>query len=405
MAGVIGGVVRELKDVVFVSAVRTPMGRFGGTLRDVKVYDLAAFPIREALRRANVGGDEVDDAVIASCRQAGNYVNSGRSAALKGGVGTHVPAVTINKACPAGMKAVALATQAIQVGQGDILLCGGMESMSTIPHLLRGHRWEGFRLGAATLEDGWSDADDPVAGISMGLTAENLVEKYGLSRRELDEFAAESHQKAAQAQKNGWFDEEITPVVVPAQGKKPEVVFDKDESIRYEVDVDTMGKLRPVFKPDGCVTAGNSCGLTDGAAFLVAMSREEAARRGLSPLFSVVDYTQTAVDGRYMGEGPGVAIPKVLERAGMALADMDLIEINEAFAAQVLANHRVLGWDWEKFNVHGGAIALGHPTVCSGARLLVTLYHALKRLDKELGLAAICGGGGSTMATIIRRES
>lgn len=396
---------RELKDVVFVSAVRTPMGRFGGTLRDMKVYDLAAFPIREALRRAGVSGEEVDEAVIASCRQAGNYVNSARSAALKGGVGQHVPAVTINKACPAGMKAVALATQAIQVGQGDVLLCGGMESMSTIPHLLRGHRWEGFRLGAVSLEDGWSDADDPIAGMSMGMTAENLVEKYGLSRRELDEFAAESHRKAARAQRNGWFDEEITPVIVPAQGKKPEVVFEKDESIRHEVDVEAMGRLKPAFKPDGCVTAGNSCGLTDGAAFLVAMSRAEAARRGVTPLFSVVDYTQAAVDGRFMGEGPGVAIPKVLQRAGMTLADMDLIEINEAFAAQVLANYRLLQWDWEKFNVHGGAIALGHPTGCSGARILVTLYHALKRLDKEHGIAAICGGGGSTMAMIIRREN
>ncbi len=397
---------RQLSDVVFVSAVRTPMGRFGGTLKDVKVYDIASFAIREALRRAQVSGDDVDDALIASCRQAGNYVNPGRTAALKGGCGTHVPAVTINKACPAGMKAVAIATQEIQVGQADIALCGGMESMSTIPHLIRGYRWQGFRLGPVTLEDGWSDADDPVAGVSMGMTAENLVEKYGLAREDLDAFAAASHQKAAAAQKNGWFDEEITPVVIPAKGKSPEVVFDKDESIRYEVDTASMAKLPPVFKKDGgVVTAGNSCGMTDGAAFLVAMSREEAAKRGLTPLFSVVDYTQTAVDGRFMGEGPGVAIPKVLSRAGMSLADMDLIEVNEAFAAQILANQVVLGWDPTKLNVHGGAIALGHPTGCSGARLLVTLYNALKRLDGEFGIASICGGGGSTMAMIIKRES
>jgi len=381
------------------------MGRFGGTLKDVKVYDIAAFAIREALSRAGVSGDDVDDAIVASCRQAGNYVNPGRTAALKGGCGQHVPGVTINKACPAGMKAVSLATQLIQVGQAEVVLAGGMESMSTIPHLIRGYRWQGFRMGNIQLEDGWSDSHDPVADMAMGETAENLVEKYGLTREELDEFAVSSHVKAAAARANGWFDEEITPVVIPARGKQAEVVFDKDESIRADADVAAMAKLKPAFTRDGQVTAGNSCGLTDGAAFLVAMSREEAARRGVQPLFSVVDYTQTAVDGRFMGEGPGVAIPKALARAGMTLSDMDLIEVNEAFAAQVLANERQLGWDREKLNVHGGAIALGHPTGCSGARIIVTLYHALKRTDGEYGVAAICGGGGSTMATIIRREA
>ena len=396
---------RQLSDVVFVSAVRTPMGRFGGTLKDMKVYDMAAFPIREALRRANVSGEDLDEAIIGCCRQAGNHVNPARTAALKGGAGQHVPGVTINKACPSGMKALSLAAQIIQVEQADVVLCGGMESMSTIPHLLKGYRWKGFRMGPVTLEDGWTDSHDPVANLSMGLTAENLVDKYGITRQEMDEFAAESHRKAAEAQKNGWFDEEITPVTVPGGKKNPDIVFDKDESIRYEVNVEKMGKLPPAFKPDGSVTAGNSCGLTDGAAFLVAMTRQEAERRGVQPLFSIVDYTQTAVDGRYMGEGPGVAIPRVLERAGMTLGDMDLIEVNEAFAAQVLANERMLNWDRSKLNVHGGAIALGHPTGCSGARIIVTLYYALKRLDKELGIAAICGGGGSTMAMIIRRET
>jgi acetyl-CoA C-acetyltransferase len=398
-------VVRELNDVVFVSAVRTPMGRFGGTLKDVKVYDLAAFAIKEALRRAGVDGEDVDDAIVASCRQAGNYVNPGRTAALKGGCGQSVPGVTINKACPAGMKAVSYGTQLIQVGQADVVLCGGMESMSTIPHLVRGYRWQGFRMGNIQLEDGWTDSHDPVADMAMGETAENLVDKYEISRQELDEFAVSSHLKASAAQSNGWFDEEITPVTIPAQGKKPEVLFDKDESIRHDANIEAMGKLRPSFRSGGQVTAGNSCGLTDGAAFLVAMTREEASRRGLTPLFSVVDYTQTAVDGRFMGEGPGVAIPKVMKRAGMTLGDMDLIEVNEAFAAQVLANERVLGWDRAKLNIHGGAIALGHPTGCSGARIIVTLYHALKRTGGEFGVAAICGGGGSTMATIIKRES
>lgn len=396
---------RTLSDIVFVSAVRTPMGRFGGTMKDMKVYDIASFPIREALKRAHVAGDEVDDAIIGSCRQAGNFVNPARTAALKGGVGPQVPGVTINKACPAGMKAVSLATQLIQVGQADVVLCGGMESMSTIPHLVKGYRWKGFRMGPVTLEDGWTDSHDPVADLPMGLTAENLVEKYGITREEMDVFAAASHQKAARAQKEGWFDEEITPVVVPGGRKQPEIVFDKDESIRYEVDQAAMAKLPPAFKKDGSVTAGNACGLTDGAAFLVAMTREEADKRGVRPLFSVVDYTQTAVDGTVMGEGPGVAIPRVLQRAGMTLSDMDLIEVNEAFAAQILANERMLDWDRSKLNVHGGAIALGHPTGCSGARILVTLYYALKGNDKELGVASICGGGGSTMAMIIKRES
>ncbi len=396
---------RELKDVVFVSAVRTPMGKFGGTLKDMKVYDIASFPIREALRRANVAGEEVDDAVIGSCRQAGNFVNPGRTAALKGGCGAQTPAVTINKACPAGMKAVSLATQLIQVGQAEVVLCGGMESMSTIPHLVKGYRWQGFRMGPVTIEDGWTDSHDPVADLSMGLTAENLVDKYRLTRTELDEFAARSHQRAEAAQKNGWFDAEITPVVIPGDRKTPEVVFDKDESIRYGASADQMAKLPGAFKKDGLVTAGNACGLTDGAAFLVAMTREQAKARGVAPLFSVVDYTQTAVDGKVMGEGPGVAIPRALERAGLKLSDMDLIEVNEAFAAQVLANERMLGWDRDRVNVHGGAIALGHPTGCSGARILVTLYHALKGNDKEMGVASICGGGGSTMAMIIKREA
>ena len=396
---------RELSDIVIVSAVRTPMGKFGGTLKDMKTYDLAAFPVREALKRAHVGGDELDDAIVGSCRQAGNHVNPGKTAAAKGGAGFSVPGVTINKACPAGMKAVSMATQLIQVDQAKVVLCGGMESMSTIPHLLMGHRWQGFRMGPVTIEDGWSDAHDPIADMSMGMTAENLVDKYGLSREELDQFAAESHQKAERAQKEGWFEEQITPVTVPGSRKVPEVVFDKDESIRYGADLAAMAKLRPAFKKDGSVTAGNACGMTDGAAFLVAMTRDEAAKRGVQPLFSVVDYTQTAVDGRFMGEGPGVAIPKVLQRAGMQLADMDLIEVNEAFASQVIANERVLGWDRSKLNVHGGAIALGHPTGCSGARILVALYYALKNLDKELGVASICGGGGASMAMIIKRES
>jgi acetyl-CoA C-acetyltransferase len=235
----------------------------------------------------------------------------------------------------------------------------------------------------------------------MGLTAENLVEKYQITRAELDEFAAGSHQKAEAAQKNGWFDAEVTPVVIPGDRKNPEVVFDKDESIRYGATAAQMAKLPGAFKKDGLVTAGNSCGLTDGAAFLVAMTRAEADKRGVKPLFSVVDYTQTAVDGKVMGEGPGVAIPKALARAKMQLSDMDLIEVNEAFAAQILANERMLNWDRAKLNVHGGAIALGHPTGCSGARILVTLVHAMEDRKVARGIASLCLGGGDAVSMAV----
>ncbi len=284
-------------------------------------------------------------------------------------------------------------------------MCGGMESMSSIPYLLKGARFGGFKMGDRTLEDGWGDSFDPIAKVSMGMTAENVADKYGIKREDMDIYAVNSHKRADQARANGWFDEEITPVTVPGTRKKPEFQFAVDESIKAETTVEKLAKLRTAFKEGGKVTAGNACGLTDGSAMLVAMTREEADKRGVKPLFSVVDFTQAAVDGTFMGEGPGVAIPKVLKRAGMETGDIDLFEINEAFASQVLGNVAMLNLDLDCLNVHGGAIALGHPTGCSGARIIVTLYYALKRLGKELGVASICGGGGATMAVIIKRES
>ncbi|MBN2333279.1 MAG: thiolase family protein [Deltaproteobacteria bacterium] len=394
-----------MTDVVFVSAVRTPMGSFGGTLKDMMVYDLGSFPVREALKRAQVAGDEVDESIIGNCRQAGNHVNPGRTVALKGGCASFVPGVTINKACPAGMKAVSMAVQQIVMEQGNIVLCGGMESMSTIPYMLKGARFGGFKMGDQKLEDGWGDSFDPIAKVSMGMTAENVAEKYGIKREDMDLYAVNSHKRADEARKNGWFDEEIIPVTIPATRKKAEYQFAVDESIKAETTVEKLASLRPAFKKDGMVTAGNACGLTDGSAMLVAMAREEAEKRGVKPLFSIVDFTQTAVEGTYMGEGPGVAIPRVLKRAGMTLKDIDLFEINEAFASQVLGNVAMLNLDLDCLNVHGGAIALGHPTGCSGARIIVSLYYALKRLDKEFGVASICGGGGATMAVIMKRES
>ena len=394
----------ELNDIVAISATRTPMGRFGGTLKDVPAYDLGAAVVKEAVKRASINNDQVDDVILGSCRQAGNGPNPARTAAVKGGIPKTVPVITLNMACPSGMRALAFASQAIRLGEADIVLIGGFDSMSTIPYLLKKARWEGFKMGNKTLEDGWSDSIDPLIGQGMGETAENLYDKYKISREEQDEFAINSHKKASTAQKNGWFDEEIVPVEVPGGRKKPPIIFDKDETIRHEIDKEKMAKIKPAFRKDGTVTAGNACGLSDGATALVITHRKKAEELGVKPLFSVVSYSQIAVDPSTMGEGPSLSIPAALKNADMTLDEMDLIEVNEAFAVQVLANERVLKWNKEKLNVHGGAISLGHPTGISGARILATLYYALKRLDKKYGIAGICGGGGVSMATVIKRE-
>ncbi len=394
----------ELKDVVVVSGVRTPMGSFGGTLKDVAAYDLGAVAVKEALSRVNLEGEQVDDVILGSCRQAGNGPNPARTASVKGGIPVTVPVQTLNMACPSGMRALALASQAIRLGEAEIVVVGGFDSMSTIPYLLKGARWSGFKLGDKTLLDGWSDSIDPLCNMGMGQTAENLVEKYKIPREEQDQFALESHQKAAKAQDEGWFDEEIVPVEVP-QRKGGPIVFDKDETIRRDTSMEKLGKLRAVFKKDGTVTAGNACQMSDGATALVVMSRKKADELGLKPLFSLLSYAQAAVDPAVMGEGPSISIPQALKNAGMTLRDMDLIEVNEAFASQILANERVLKWDKSKLNVHGGAIALGHPTGISGARIVVTLYNALRQHNGEIGIAGICGGGGVSMATVIKRET
>jgi len=394
----------ELNDIVAISAVRTPMGRFGGTLKDVATYDLGAVAIKAALERAGVSGDGIDDVNFGSCRQAGNGPNPARTAAVRGGIPVTVPVQTINMACPSGMRCMAMASQAIRLGDSTTVMVGGMDSMSTIPYLLKDCRWNGFKMGDRTLLDGWADSIDPLCGVGMGATAENLVDKYKIPREEQDAYAVESHQKAAKAQSSGWFDEEIVPVEIPATRKQPAFMFDKDETIRADTTIEKMAKLKPAFKKDGTVTAANACGMSDGATALVLTSREHAKALGAKPLFSLVAYSNVAVEPQTMGEGPGVAIPAALKSAGMSLDQMDLIEVNEAFAVQVLANERVLKWNREKVNVHGGAIALGHPTGISGARIVVTLYHALKGTDNELGIAGICGGGGVSMAMIIRRE-
>jgi acetyl-CoA C-acetyltransferase len=396
----------DLKDIVVISAARTPMGRFGGTLKDVPVHDIGAAAIRAALQRAGLKGEEIDEVSYGSCRQAGNGPNPARTAAVRAGIPKSVFTCTLNAACPSGMKAVHDAAAAIRLGDSHVVVAGGMDSMSTIPYLLKGARWDGFRMGPKTLEDGWSDSIDPLTGQGMGDTAENLVEKYGLKREDLDAFAVASHLKASRAQKEGLFDAEVVPVEFPGTGKKdPPIALAKDESIRHDADPAKMAKLPPAFRKGGCVTAGNACGMTDGACAVVVTSREKARALGATPLFSLVSFAQAAVEPATMGEGPGITIPMALARAGMTLDDMDLLEVNEAFAAQVLTNERQLGWNREKLNVHGGAIALGHPTGISGCRILITGYHALKARDKEWLVASICGGGGVSSAMVIRRES
>jgi acetyl-CoA C-acetyltransferase len=395
----------ELKDIVIISACRTAMGRFGGSLKDIPAYDLGAAAVKEALRRASLTGDQVDDVILGSCRQAGNGPNPARTASVRGGVSPNVPVITLNMACPSGMRAVALASHAIRLGEAEVVVTGGFDSMSSIPYLLKGARWDGFKMGNKTLEDGWSDSIDPLIKQGMGETAENLYDKYKISREEQDQFAVGSHLKASAAQKNGWFNEEIVPIEVTAGPKDPVTKFDKDETIRHEIDLKKMSSIKPAFRKDGTVSAGNSCGLSDGATALIVTSRKKSKELGLNPLFSIISYAQVAVDPSTMGEGPAYSIPAALKKAGMSLSDMDIIEVNEAFAIQVLANERVLKWDPSKLNIHGGAIALGHPTGISGARILVTGYYALKKLGKTFCVAGICGGGGVTSAMVIRRET
>ncbi|PIV57928.1 MAG: acetyl-CoA C-acyltransferase [Bacteroidetes bacterium CG02_land_8_20_14_3_00_31_25] len=395
----------NLNDIVIISACRTAMGKFGGTLKDIPSFDIGGVAIKAAIERAKINPSQIDDVILGSCRQAGNGPNPARTAAIRGGVPSSVPVVTLNMACPSGMRSVAFASQSIRLGEAEIVVTGGFDNMSSIPYLLKGARWEGFKMGNKIIEDGWSDSIDPLIGQGMGETAENLYDKYKISREEQDEFAVQSHLKAAAAQKNGWCNNEIVPVKIPATKRTPEIVFDKDETIRYDANLEKMAKIPPAFRKGGTVSAGNSCGLSDGATALIVTSRKKANELGVKPLFSIVSYAQLAVEPSTMGEGPAFAIPEALKKAGMTLNDMNLIEINEAFAVQVLSNQKVLKFDMNKLNVNGGAIALGHPTGISGARILVTGYYALKRLDKTYCVASICGGGGVTNAMVIKRES
>lgn len=393
-----------MQDVVIVAATRTAVGSFQGSLANVPAVELGATVIRALLEQTGVAPAQVDEVILGQVLTAGAGQNPARQAAVKAGLPHEVPALTLNKVCGSGLKAVQLAVQAIRCGDAEIVVAGGMENMSLAPYVLPKIR-SGLRLGHAELVDSmisdglWDAFND----YHMGQTAENLVEKYQLSREAQDHFAARSQQRAAAAVESGRFREEITPVAIPQRKGEP-LLFDTDEGIRGDTTADGLARLRPAFTKDGSVTAGNASSLNDGAAAVLVMSAAKAAALGLTPLAHIAAYASVGVDPAIMGIGPVSATRKTLEKAGWQLADLDLIEANEAFAAQALAVGQELGWDDEKVNVNGGAIALGHPIGASGCRVLVTLLHELRRRDGRRGLATLCIGGGQGVALAVERR-
>ncbi|QSQ08739.1 Acetyl-CoA acetyltransferase [Koleobacter methoxysyntrophicus] len=393
-----------MKKVVIASAVRTAIGSFGGSLAGVSAVDLGAIVIKEALNRAKVKPDMVDEVFMGCVLQAALGQNVARQASIRAGIPVGVPTMTINKVCGSGLRSVSLAFQSILTGDNEIVVAGGTENMSQAPYYLPKARW-GLRMGNGELVDGmiYDGLWDIFNGYHMGITAENLAEKYGITREEQDEFAAASQQKAEKAIKEGKFKDEIIPVEIP-QRKGDPVIFDTDEFPRPGTTVEKLAKLRPAFKKGGTVTAGNASGINDGAAALVIMSEEKAEELGVEPLATIVAWASGGVDPSIMGIGPVPATKKVMEKAGLTVNDMDLIEANEAFAAQSIAVARELKFDMEKVNVNGGAIALGHPIGASGARILVTLLHEMKKRNSKYGLATLCIGGGMGTSLIVKRE-
>jgi len=392
----------KLEDCVIVSGVRIPIGKFGGSLKDFKVYDLGGFAIKAAVEKAGIKPDMVDEVIMSHTRQDGTGTNPARTALLRAGLPIPTPAHTVNKVCAAGIKAVSLATQAIRVGDAEIVVVGGMESMSNIPHLLRGARWQGFRLTDITIEDAFLYLICPFCGLSPGLIAEQTAEKYKLTREQMDQIGYDSHRKAVKAWEDGVFDNEVVPVTIPATRKEPERIFDKDECIRPDVNLAKMQKLPPAYKKDGQVTAGQASGITDGSGAMVMMTRQKADELGLKPMAHIVDYMFYGVDPGYFPEGPSVTIPRHLKKMGMTIDDITAFEINEAFAVVNAICINEAGIPWEKTNLHGGGISLGHPTGYTGARLTLHLANILK--PGEYGLAAACGGGGLTGSLIVQGE-
>ena len=389
------------RSVVIVGGARTPVGKFLGSLSPLTAPQLGAIAIRAALERANLPEDAVDEVLIGNVIQAGIGQAPARQAALQAGIPVSVPATTVNKVCGSGLKAVMFATQALRLGDANIVVAGGMESMSNAPYLLTQAR-TGYRLGDGTLVDAvvhdglWCACENQ----HMGNAAEYIAREFGISRAEQDEFALGSHSKAVSAQKEGRSADEIVPVSVP-QRKGALVQVTQDESPRPDTSLEALARLTPAFEKDGSVTAGNAPGLSDGAAALVLTTEAFASERGIIPLARVTGYSSAALEPKRIFAAPALAIRQLLERTGLSLNDFDLLEINEAFAAQILANGKELGWDWSRVNINGGAVALGHPIGATGARILVTLLYALK--PGQRGLAALCLGGGGAVAMSIER--
>jgi len=391
-----------MKEAVVVSAVRTAVGTFGGSLRDYAAPDLMAVVIKEALNRAAVAPEQVDDVIIGQCMQRPDEAVSGRLAALKAGLPITVPGATIHRNCASAMQSVVYGAQQIMLGDMDIVVAGGVEVMSRTPYVLYQARW-GARLQHGLMSDGiWDALTDSYTGLIMGLTAENLAEKYGITREEQDIIALRSHNNAEAATRSGRFSEEIVPVMI--QQKKGEPIrFDKDEHFRPGTTMEQLAKLKPTFKKDGTVTPGNSSGINDGAAALVLMSADKACELGIAPLARLRGYGLAAVEPELMGYGPVPATQQALTRTGLTLDDIELVELNEAFAAQYLACEKLLGLNREITNVNGSGVGLGHPVGCTGARIIVTLLHEMRRRGNRLGLATLCVGGGMGMATIWER--
>lgn len=391
-----------MSDVCVVAGVRTAIGDFGGAFKDVSAVDLAAAVIQEVIRRAGIEKGQVDDVIFGCCLQKPNELTLGRLAALKAGLPIEVPGVTIQRNCASGMQAIVYGAQVIQAGDAEIIVAGGVEAMSDAPYYIEGARW-GLRLRPSRLGDGvWDGLTDAWSGLIMGLTAENLAEKYSISRQEQDEVALRSHNNAEAAIKAGKLKEEIVPFQIP-QKKGPPKIVDTDEHPRMGLTMEDLARLQPTFKPNGTVTAGNASGINDAASAVVLMSRQKAKELGIASMARLVSHAVAGVEPELMGYGPVPATRKALKKASMDLKDIQLIECNEAFAAQYLACEKLLGWDRSIVNVNGSGIGLGHPVGATGCRIVVTLLNEMKRRDLTLGLATLCVGGGMGMATIWER--
>ncbi|HDG9675499.1 TPA: acetyl-CoA C-acetyltransferase [Staphylococcus aureus] len=388
--------------VVLAAAYRTPIGVFGGAFKDVPAYDLGATLIEHIIKETGLNPSEIDEVIIGNVLQAGQGQNPARIAAMKGGLPETVPAFTVNKVCGSGLKSIQLAYQSIVTGENDIVLAGGMENMSQSPMLVNNSRF-GFKMGHQSMVDSmvYDGLTDVFNQYHMGITAENLVEQYGISREEQDTFAVNSQHKAVRAQQNGEFDSEIVPVSIPQRKGEP-IVVTKDEGVRENVSVEKLNRLRPAFKKDGTVTAGNASGINDGAAMMLVMSEDKAKELNIEPLAVLDGFGTHGVDPSIMGIAPVGAVEKALKRSKKELSDIDVFELNEAFAAQSLAVDRELKLPPEKVNVKGGAIALGHPIGASGARVLVTLLHQLND-EVETGLTSLCIGGGQAIAAVVSK--